>query len=65
MVLRGTLHAPSELATQQLRAYVETLRRDPELGALFSTVALTSLERTEDDNSLHFEVACKFKGAQP
>ena len=65
VVLRGTLHAPSELATQQLRAYVETLRRDPELGALFSTVALTSLERTEDDNSLHFEVACKFKGAQP
>ena len=65
VVLRGTLHAPSELATQQLRAYVETLRRDKELGLIFGTVALTSLERTEDDNSLHFEVACKFKEAQP
>lgn len=65
VVLRGTLRVPSELATQQLRAYVETLRRDPELRALFGTVALTSLERTEQDDSLKFEVACKFKEAKP
>jgi hypothetical protein len=65
VVLRGTLRAPSEQATQQLRAYVETLRRDKELGALFSTVALTSLERPEDDSSLTFEVACKLKQPKP
>ncbi len=65
VVLRGTLRVPSEQATQQLRAYVESLRRDKELGALFGTVALTSLERTEGDSSLSFEVACKLKEAKP
>jgi hypothetical protein len=65
VVLRGTLRVPSEQATQQLRAYVETLRRDKELGPLFSTIALTSLERTEDDSSLRFEVACKLKEPKP
>lgn len=65
VVLRGTLHVPSEQATQQLRAYVETLRRDPELNAVFGTVALTSLERTEQDDSLRFEVVCKLKEARP
>jgi len=65
VVVRGTLRAPSEQATQQLRAYVESLRRDPELGPLFSTIALTSLERTDNDNSLNFEVACKLKEAKP
>ncbi len=65
VVLRGTLRVPSEQATQQLRAYVETLRRDKELGPLFSTVALTSLERAGDDSSLNFEIACKLKEAKP
>lgn len=65
VVLRGTLRVPSEQATQQLRAYVESLRKDAELGAVFGTVALTSLERTEDNGSLRFEVACKLKEAKP
>ena len=65
VVLRGALRVPSEQATQQLRAYVETLRRDKELGPLFSTIALTSLERSEDDSSLRFEVACKLKEPKP
>jgi len=65
VVLRGTLRVPSEQATQQLRAYVETLRRDKELGPLFSTIALTSLERAGDDSSLNFEVACKLKESKP
>lgn len=65
VVLRGTLRSPSEQATQQLRAYVDNLRRDRELSAIFGTVALTSLERTENDNALTFEVACKLKEARP
>ena len=65
VVVRGTLHVPSEKATQQLRAYVESLRRDQEFAALFSTIALTSLERVDGDLSMHFEVACKLKEAKP
>jgi hypothetical protein len=65
VVLRGTLRSPSDQATQQLRAYVESLRRDKELAAIFGTVTLTSLERSEGDNALSFEVACKLKDAKP
>ena len=65
VVVRGTLHAPSEQATQQLRAYVESLRRDREFAALFGTIALTSLERLEGDLSMRFEVACKLKEVKP
>jgi hypothetical protein len=65
VVLRGTLRIPSEQATQQLRAYAESLRRDREIGAIFGTVAITSLERAGDDNSLSFEIACKLKETKP
>ncbi len=65
VVLRGILRSPSDQATQQLRAYVETLRHDKELAAIFGAVAITSVERAEGDNALTFEVACKFKEAKP
>lgn len=65
VVIRGVLRSPSEQATQQLRAYVETLRRDKEFAATFGTIALTSLERPEGDSTLNFEVACKLKEAKP
>lgn len=65
LVLRGTLRVPSEQGTQQLRAYVETLRKDNELGALFGSIKLTSLDRAEDDNSMSFEIECKLKEAAP
>ncbi|SDS05747.1 hypothetical protein [Opitutus sp. GAS368] len=66
VVLRGTLRAASsEQATQQLRAYVETLRHEREFAALFGTIALTSLERIDGDQGMHFEVALKLKEAKP
>jgi hypothetical protein len=65
VVLRGTLRSPSEQATQQLRAYVEGLKNDKELAAIFGTVALTSLDRPEGDGALTFEVACKLREAKP
>ena len=64
VVVRATLRSPSEQATQQLRAYVEGLRRDKELAAIFSTIANTSLERADDGNAITFEVACKLKEAR-
>jgi hypothetical protein len=65
VVIRGNLRAPSEQATQLLRSYVDSLRRDPEFSARFSNIALTSLERGESDENMGFEVACKLKEAKP
>ena len=65
VVVRGILRSPSDQATQQLRAYVDSLRHDKELAAIFGSVAITSVERTEGDNALTFEVACKLKEAKP
>jgi hypothetical protein len=65
VVLRGVLRSPSEQATQQLRAYVETLKRDKELAALFGTMTILSLDRTEGDNAMAFEVACKLRETKP
>jgi len=64
IVVRGTLHEPSEQAAQTLRRYVEDLRKDAAIGPLFTTIVLTSLERTEAADSLTFEIACKLKGAR-
>jgi hypothetical protein len=65
VVLRGSLRSPSDQATQQLRTYVDGLRRDKELSAIFGTVALTSLERPDGENALNFEIACKLREAKP
>jgi hypothetical protein len=62
VVMRGTLHEPSEQAAQTLRHYVEILRKDPAIGPLFTTIALSSLDRAEGSDSLTFEIACKLKG---
>ena len=63
VVLRGTMHEPSEVAAQTLRRYVEDLRKDPAIGPLFATIALTSIERADAADTLTFEIAGKLKGA--
>lgn len=65
VVLRGTLRVPSDQGTQQLSSYVETLKRDKELAAVFGTVTVTSVDRAEGDNALTFEIACKLKEVNP
>jgi hypothetical protein len=65
LVLRGTLREPSTRATQTLRTYVDTLRRDPELGPLFATVVLVSMERNDEANQITFEIACRLKEPPP
>lgn len=65
VVLRGTLREPSTRATQTLRAYVDSLRRDPKLGPLFATVALVSMERSESGDQITFEITCKLKEPRP
>ncbi len=63
VVLRGTLHEPSGQAAQTLRGYIAMLRKDPAIGPLFTTIALVSLDRPDDNGGLTFEIACKLKGA--
>ena len=63
VVIRGNLREPAGQAAQTLRGYVATLRKDPAIGPLFGTIALVSLDRTEDTGGLTFEIACKLKGA--
>jgi hypothetical protein len=65
VVLRGTLREPSEQAAQTLRRYVDTLRKDPALSPLFSSIALTSIDREGNTDMLTFEIALKLKGEQP
>lgn len=63
VVVHGTMHEPSGAAALTLRRYVDDLRRDPAIGPLFSTIALVSLERGENEEVLTFEIACKLKAA--
>jgi len=63
--LRGSLHEPAEQAAQTLRGYVNTLRKDPEIGPKFTVIALVSMERSSDSSSVEFEIACKLKEAKP
>jgi hypothetical protein len=59
MTLRGALREPSEQASRTLRGYVEGLRRNPEIGPLFASIALTALDRQDGIEDLTFEVTFK------
>jgi hypothetical protein len=63
-IIRGFLREPSEQASRTLRTYVETLRHNPEIGPLFTTINLTSLDRQEGTDDLSFEVTLKVKKRQ-
>jgi len=63
--MRGGLREPSEQASRSLRRYVEELRRDPAIGPIFASIALTSMQREENSDALAFEISFKLKPAQP
>jgi hypothetical protein len=63
VAMRGGLREPSEQASRSLRRYVDELRRDPAIGPVFATIALTSLQREDDSDSLAFEITFKLKKA--
>ena len=63
VTMRGGLHEPSEQGSLSLRHYVDELRRDPAIGPLFASVALTSLQREDEADSLAFEITFKLKKA--
>lgn len=63
VVMRGGIREPSEQASRSLRRYVDDLRRDADIGPLFANIALTSLDREDDANSMVFEITFKLKKA--
>jgi hypothetical protein len=65
VALRGTLQEPAEQASQTLRNYVNTLRKDPDISTKFGVIALISMERSEGADGVRFEIACKLKEAKP
>jgi hypothetical protein len=64
MAMRGSLREPPDQSSRTLGRYLEELRRTPAIGPLFSSIALTALQRANDsDDSLAFEIT--FTLAEP
>ncbi len=64
VAMRGGLREPSEQASSTLHKYVDDLRRDPAIGPIFATIALTALQREDESDSLAFEITFKLKKAE-
>ena len=65
LTMRGALREAPEQASRTLRHYVEDLRHRPDIGPLFASIALTSLDRREPTDSMSFEITFKLRPAQP
>lgn len=63
--LRGIYKESSQQASRSLRSYVEELRRDPTIAPLFTSIALTSLDRESSTDTLAFVITFRTKAAQP
>jgi hypothetical protein len=58
IAMSGHLREPPDQSSIILGRYMEELRRTPAIGPLFSSIALTALQRTDDaDDSLTFEIS--------
>ncbi|HTX66190.1 MAG TPA: hypothetical protein VMD31_10505 [Opitutaceae bacterium] len=63
ITLRGSLAEPPERASRVLGGYIETLRKDPRIGPLFSDISAPSLDRSRQDNTFNFLIVLKLPGA--
>lgn len=59
ITLRGNLAEPPEPASRVLGRYIETLRKDPQIGALFGDISARSLDRAKDGDLFNFEIVLK------
>lgn len=60
LLLRGALQEPPDEAARTLRTYLDTLRADPAISAVFPEITPTSVQREERANVLTFELALRF-----
>jgi hypothetical protein len=66
IAMSGHLHEPPDQSSVILGRYMEELRRTPAIGPLFSSIALTALQRENDsDDSLTFEISFTPQEATP
>jgi hypothetical protein len=61
VILSGTLLEPAEEASISLGRYMETLRRTPEIGGMFSSISTTSLQRSNEGDALVFEITLRLR----
>jgi len=61
LTLTGSIKDAARQGSRSLRGYVDTLRADPAIGPLFTTITLTTLDRNVDGGTLNFEIAFKHK----
>lgn len=64
VTLGGGWLEPSEEASRSLGAYLSELRRTPEVGRLFSSIAITSLQRDDKSETMTFEITLRLKAIQ-
>jgi hypothetical protein len=66
IIIHGRLHENPEQASQMIGNYVDKLRKDPVIGAHFTAINITGLERsTEDDQMMNYEVTLRIKPRSP
>ena len=65
VTLGGGLSEPSEQASRTLDRYVDELKHSKDIGPLFASVSLTSLQRENNSDVLAFEITFKLKPPQP
>lgn len=62
VTIRGGLRETSEQASLLIGSYVDTLRADPGIGPHFSSITLTGLNRsTEDEQMMGYEITLRFR----
>ena len=61
VTLRGSLAEPPERASRVLGGYVEALRKDAQIGPLFSDISAPSLDRSQQDNLFNFVIVLKLR----
>ena len=59
ITIRGNLAEPPEPASRVLGRYIETLRNDAQIGALFGDISARSLDRAKDGDLFNFEIVLK------
>jgi hypothetical protein len=66
ILIRGRLRESSEQASILLGKYLEQLRSDPDVGPYFTTINVTGLDRsTEDDQMMSYTLTLHLKARAP
>jgi hypothetical protein len=65
-VVRGRMRETSERASILIGEYMEKLRKDPEVGPHFTTINVTALDRsTDDDQMMNYSITFRLKPRTP